>query len=74
MCTEDEFMCHDRTCIDITERCDFANDCEDGSDEDNCSKFIYFYFLISFAFLSRTFSRVTSKFNLLLVNLNEVDC
>ena len=35
-CANHSFECGDRTCILIFYRCDYNNDCFDGSDEDNC--------------------------------------
>ena len=32
-----EFSCQTGTCIDIYKRCDTRKDCDDGSDEDDCS-------------------------------------
>lgn len=33
-CKENEFMCHDQTCINANQRCDFHQDCADNSDEE----------------------------------------
>lgn len=35
-CTEMEFRCSDGSCISLTWRCDFEQDCSDGSDEAEC--------------------------------------
>ena len=37
-CSEDEFTCGNRICIDIKSRCDNINDCDDRSDEADCSR------------------------------------
>lgn len=37
-CTEMEFRCSDGSCISLTWRCDFEQDCSDGSDEAECGK------------------------------------
>ncbi|XP_071943214.1 low-density lipoprotein receptor-related protein 2-like [Antedon mediterranea] len=36
-CTSDEFRCYDGQCLNRTLRCDINPDCQDGSDEMNCS-------------------------------------
>lgn len=36
-CSPNQFDCGDRTCIDVTRRCDNYRDCEDGRDEINCT-------------------------------------
>ncbi len=44
-CNVDEFQCLDREkCIPTRFICDRVNDCKDGSDENNCSKCLCFYF------------------------------
>ena len=35
-CDVDEFTCNDGTCIDVSKKCDFVNDCFDSSDEKMC--------------------------------------
>ena len=37
-CSKDEFTCSSGACIDINSRCDNVNDCEDRSDEADCSR------------------------------------
>ena len=37
VCNETEFNCNDAICIDINKRCDKTIDCEDQSDEEDCS-------------------------------------
>ena len=37
-CANNEFRCADGQCIDLPWRCDDDVDCDDGSDEQNCSK------------------------------------
>ena len=37
-CANNEFRCADGQCIDLPWRCDHDVDCDDGSDEQNCSK------------------------------------
>ena len=37
-CSQNEFKCNNDKCIPASYRCDFGNDCGDGSDEQNCSK------------------------------------
>lgn len=39
MCSPDEFMCRDKSCIDKRRVCDHNSDCRDSSDEENCGKF-----------------------------------
>ena len=36
-CEEDQFICGNGWCIAISKECDDIVDCEDGSDEINCS-------------------------------------
>ena len=38
-CSEHEFSCSDGMCIPIEKKCDFVNNCWDGSDENNCNIF-----------------------------------
>lgn len=40
-CQEEEFTCLDQSCIPLNQRCDEREDCEDGSDEFECRKYIY---------------------------------
>ena len=35
-CQSNRFPCHDKTCVLLIYRCDFVQDCFDGSDEINC--------------------------------------
>ena len=37
-CTSTEFQCDNGECIPDERRCDLLNHCQDGTDEDNCSK------------------------------------
>ena len=39
-CGPDEFTCTDEGCIHAGWVCDGADDCDDGADEKNCSKFL----------------------------------
>lgn len=39
-CQADEFMCRDGLCVDMLFRCNGQVECEDGSDEDDCSTLI----------------------------------
>ena len=36
ICSDEEFTCHDGTCINRHKYCDFERDCKDGSDETHC--------------------------------------
>ena len=40
-CDKDDFTCSDGSCIESFRRCDFIEDCSDGSDENNCRKLNY---------------------------------
>ncbi|KAF7695720.1 hypothetical protein HF521_007443 [Silurus meridionalis] len=37
-CLSSEFSCSNGQCVDHSWRCDHTNDCEDGSDEENCEE------------------------------------
>ncbi|XP_071530778.1 glycine receptor subunit alpha-3-like [Panulirus ornatus] len=37
LCTEEQFACASGHCLDNHSRCNLFHDCEDGSDEENCS-------------------------------------
>ena len=37
VCSLDRFRCPNHVCIPITYQCDGRDNCEDGSDEKNCS-------------------------------------
>lgn len=37
-CLSTEFRCSNGDCVDHSFRCDHSVDCEDGSDEENCSE------------------------------------
>ena len=37
-CSNEEFTCGNGICIDINSRCDNINDCDDRSDEADCSR------------------------------------
>ena len=39
-CGEENYNCHDGTCVNIAARCDKNNDCPDASDEKNCTLLI----------------------------------
>lgn len=39
-CSPDQFTCANGQCISSAQRCDRRNDCNDGSDERNCRKFM----------------------------------
>ena len=44
-CSEDEFTCESTgRCIPTNRVCDRRNDCEDGSDEENCRKLLFDFF------------------------------
>lgn len=38
LCTADQFQCRDGSCISNSSKCDQKVDCEDASDEMNCSE------------------------------------
>ncbi|MCJ8734585.1 hypothetical protein PDJAM_G00237040 [Pangasius djambal] len=37
-CLSSEFSCSNGQCVDHSWRCDHSEDCEDGSDEENCGE------------------------------------
>ena len=37
-CSQDQFTCGSGVCIDVDSRCDNINDCDDRSDEADCSR------------------------------------
>ena len=39
LCASNQFQCGDGSCIPMSHLCDRDSDCDDGSDENNCSKF-----------------------------------
>ena len=39
-CTSNQFKCARGSCIDITRKCDFSNDCGDNSDEIGCGDYV----------------------------------
>lgn len=39
-CKEDQFKCDNGRCLPEDYKCDGDNDCDDNSDEDDCSKLI----------------------------------
>ena len=47
-CRDDGFTCDDGQCVHISKYCDFVQDCDDGTDEQECGK--------QFSFLSSKFS------------------
>ena len=55
LCTNTQFVCHDKTCILKQYSCDGETDCPDNSDEYNCSSNI--------AFFDRTCTNKYSKYS-----------
>lgn len=53
-CSAEEFTCrtNDGECVPLSWLCDQNNDCSDGSDEANCSKYLTFIFNIIHNLLS----------------------
>lgn len=46
-CSDNEFRCQDGLCIPNNRRCDRRRDCQDGSDEIDCSmKFFLRFFMV----------------------------
>ena len=45
-CIDNHFTCKDGKCVDIDAKCDREYDCEDESDEHDCSNIFDIYFSI----------------------------
>lgn len=53
-CSKDEFECPNGRCISSDWLCDTADDCGDGADEANCSKFGIFIFYTCYTISGET--------------------
>ena len=53
-CREDEFRCNNNECIPQENRCNHRYDCEDGSDERDCRKYMLKFISVRFKFASRS--------------------
>jgi len=41
-CPDNQYRCTNGQCISACKRCDGHSDCDDSSDESNCSKILYY--------------------------------
>lgn len=45
-CTSNEFQCSNSKCINLNLRCDDKKNCDDGSDEIDCGKYLFIYLIL----------------------------
>jgi Low-density lipoprotein receptor domain class A. len=70
-CRQDEFKCHNGTCLNISKRCNNVTDCATGEDERNCPQGEYENSFIENKYLRSSQSKL-EKFNIADVNFVKV--